>query len=112
MLIRWWIAISEGRHPLDSRLLYGVERITQADRACAVAAAAAHDLNDDLTVILSGVAGSLETLEPGHPARPLLLDARNAVERCAWKTSSLLTFSARHGVSRVAAPMETLIGEE
>jgi signal transduction histidine kinase len=89
-----------------------VERITQADRACAVAAAAAHDLNNELTVILSGVAGSLATLEPGHPARPLLCEARSAVQRCAWKTSSLLTFSARHGARRSAAPMEVLIDSE
>ncbi len=74
-----------------------------------MAAAAAHDLNCELTVILSGVAGSLATLEPGHPARALLLDAQGAVQRCAWKTSSLLTFSARRGMSRVSVPMETLL---
>jgi hypothetical protein len=89
-----------------------VERLTQADRACAVAAAAAHDLNDELTVILSSVGSSLEILEPGHPARRLLFEARNAVQRCAWKTSSMLTFSARHGARRAATKMEVLIDSE
>jgi len=103
------ISISEGRLPLAPVVLCGVERITLADRACAVAAAAAHDLNDELTVILSGVAGSLETLEPGHPARPLLLEARRAAERSAWKTSSLLHFGARHGAVRAAAPLPALL---
>jgi hypothetical protein len=86
-----------------------VERITLADRAYAVAAAAAHDLNDELTVILCGVAGSLETLEPGHPARPLLLEARRAVQRSAWKTSSLLNYSARQGVPRSPSPLPVLL---
>ena len=86
-----------------------MERITRADRACAVAAAAAQDLNDELTVILSSVVGSLETLEPGHPARSLLFEARSAAQRCAWKASSLLTFSARNGVRRTPAPMEALL---
>ena len=92
---------------------YGVvvERNRQADRACAIAAAAAHDLNDELTVILSGVSGSLATLDDGHPARPLLIDARRAIQRCAWKTSGLLNFSARSGVRRTAAPMESLMEE-
>jgi hypothetical protein len=69
-------------------------------------------LNDELTVILSGVSGSLATLEPGHPARSLLLDASGAAQRCAWKASSLLTFSARYGARRTATPMEALIESE
>lgn len=89
-----------------------MERITQADRACAVAAAAAHDLNDELTVILSSVGGSLETLEPGHPARSLLLEARRAVQRSAWKTASLLNYSARQGVPRSSVPLPVLLDSE
>jgi hypothetical protein len=38
------------------------------------AAAAAHDFNNELTVILSSVANSIMSLEPGPPARPQLLD--------------------------------------
>jgi hypothetical protein len=77
-----------------------------------VASAAAHDLNDELTVILSSIGESLEYLEAEHPARALLLDAWSAVQRCAWKTSSLLTYGARHGARRAATPMEALIDLE
>ena len=87
----------------------GVEYLSRADRICAVAAAAAHDLNDELTVILSSVIDSLRTLEPEHPARPLLLDLQSAAQRCAWKTSGLLNYSARHGAQAVAAPLESLL---
>jgi hypothetical protein len=81
----------------------------KADRACAVAAAAAHDLNDELTVILSSVVSSILVLEPGHPARPLLFDLQSAAQRCAWKASGLLNYGARHGVQPVAANLESLL---
>ena len=86
-----------------------VERLTRADRASAVAAAAAHDFNDELTVILSSVSGSIAALEPGHPARPLLLDLQGAAQRCAWKASALLNFGARRGVRPAATPLERLL---
>jgi hypothetical protein len=88
-----------------------VEHLTKADRACAVAAAAAHDLNDELTVIINSVASSLYTLEPGHPVRLLLLDAQSAAQRCVWKTSGLLNYSARRGSRPVNVPMERLVLE-
>jgi hypothetical protein len=81
-----------------------VERLTGADRACAVAAAAARELNDELTIIGSCVSESLLTLEPGHPARLYLADIQSATQRCVWKVSGLLNFSARHGRRRVSAP--------
>ena len=62
-----------------------MERLTHADRVCAVAAAGAHDLNDELTIILNGAAHSIEWLEPDHPARPLLMEIQHAVQRCVWK---------------------------
>ncbi len=86
-----------------------VERLLKSDRVWAIAAAAAHDLNDELTVILSSVTSSIESLEPGHPARPLLFDLQSAAQRCAWKASGLLNYSAMHGVQPVAAPMEDLL---
>jgi hypothetical protein len=86
-----------------------VERLTHADRACAVAAAAAHDLNDELTIIVSTTSCSLETLEPGHPARPLLLELQRAAQRCVWKTSGLLNYGARRCARPVNVPMERLI---
>ena len=88
-----------------------MERLTHADRACAVAAAAAHDLNDELTIILNTTSFSLETLEPGHPARPLLLDLQRSAQRCVWKASGLLNYSARGGSRPVNASMERLILE-
>ena len=89
-----------------------MEPLTKADRICAVAAAAAHDLNDELTVILSSVTSSIRELEPGHPARDMLLDLQGAAQRCAWKASGLLNFSARRGARPSAATFERLVEEE
>jgi hypothetical protein len=86
-----------------------VERSTRFDRASVVAAAAAHDLNDELTVILNSVSSSLATLDPAHPARPLLLELQSAAQRCVWKTSALLNFGLRRGVRPVATPLERLL---
>jgi hypothetical protein len=86
-----------------------MERITRADRTCAVAAAAAHDWNEELTVILSGVDSLLETVEADGPTRQVLLELRGAAQRCAWKASGLLNFTARRGVRPSAASMESLI---
>lgn len=86
-----------------------MERSLKHDRACAVAAAAAHDLNDELTIIFSSVCDSLSALESGHPARALLLDARSASQRCAWKTYGLLNYSAREGVQPVRTTLERLL---
>ena len=88
-----------------------MERLTHADRACAVAAAAAHDLNDELTIIVNTTSHSLQSLEPGHPARPLLLDLQRAAQRCVWKTSGLLNYGTRRGSRPVNVPMERLILE-
>lgn len=86
-----------------------MERISRPDRTCAVAAAAAHDWNEELTVILSGVDSLLETVHTDGPTRHLLLELRGAAQRCAWKASGLLNFTARRGVRPSAASMESLI---
>ena len=88
-----------------------MERLTYADRACAVAAAAAHDLNDELTIIVNTTSFSLETLEPGHPARPLLLELQRSAERCVWKANGLLNYGVRRGTGPVNVSMERLILE-
>jgi hypothetical protein len=86
-----------------------VERLTPATRAYAIAAAAAHDLNDELTVILNSVTRSIVELGADHPARPFLLDLRSAAQRCAWKTSGLLNYSACKGARPTAVPMERMV---
>jgi len=83
--------------------------LTKTDRASAVAAAAAHTLNNDLTVILSSVADSILYLEPGHPARPLLTELQMAAERCALTADALLGFGKRSGLRPTAARLECLI---
>jgi len=85
-----------------------VERLTRTDRASAGAAAAAHDINDEMTIILNSTWASLRLLEPGHPARLLLYDLSAAAQRCVWKTSAMLDFSTRHGVYPLCAPVEHL----
>jgi hypothetical protein len=89
-----------------------VKPLPRADRTVAVAAAAAHDLNDDLTVILSTVTDSLRALDPAHPARPLLLELRSAAQRCAWTASGLLNFTARRGARPSCVTLERLVAEE
>ena len=89
-----------------------VTPLTRSDRAVAVAAAAAHDLNDDLTIILTSVTDSLRSLDPQHPARPFLLDLRSAAQRCAWTASGLLNFTARRGARPSAATLDGLVAEE
>ncbi len=108
-MIRKNLDAAQGRNGRAAQLTCGVERITKADHAYAVAAAAAHDFNNDLTVILSSVANSIVSLEPGHPARPHLLDLQEAAERCTRTTSGLLAFSFSRGARLSAAPFESLI---
>ena len=97
------------RNAKTPKLLCGVERLTKADRACAIAAAAAHILNNDLTVILSSVEDSILSLEPGHPARPLLIDLQIAAERCASTAHTLLTFSSRTGLRPIPVALDQLV---
>jgi hypothetical protein len=88
-----------------------VQHLSNTKRACAVAAAAAHDFNNELTVILSSVNGALATLDAEHPARAMLLDIQAAGQRCVWKASSLLNYSARVSPGPVRASFEYLIDE-
>ena len=88
-----------------------MEHLNRAERACAVTAAAAHDLNNELTVILSCVCGALTELKPDHPARPLLIQARAAAQRCAFKASGLLNFSSRRGIMPVRDSLDHLMSE-
>jgi len=64
-----------------------------------------------MTIILNSANRSLELLEPGHPARIFLYDLRAATQRCAWKTSAVLNFTARRGVYPVHASVEHIAAE-
>jgi hypothetical protein len=88
-----------------------MESMNNAKRACAVAAAAAHDFNNELTVILSSAADALLSLDAANPAHLLLLDIQAAAQRCVWKASGLLNFSARVNPSPVRASFDYLIQE-
>ena len=100
-----------GKCPKSARYPAVVERLNQTDRACAVAAAAAHDFNDELTIIVNSASQSIRYLEPGHPARPYITEIAGAVQRCVWKVAGLLTYSARKGLRPVNVPMEQLLSD-
>ncbi len=88
-----------------------VERLTRNQRASAVAAAAAHDINEEMTIIVNSAWETLRLLEAGHPARLLLHDLGAAAQRCVWKTSAMLNFTTREGCYPVNAPVEHLTRE-
>ena len=94
-----------------ARLLCGVERLQRLDRVSTLAAATAHSLNDDLTVILSSLTGSMLAMEPGHPARLPLMDLERAALRCVTTASRLLDFSARRGTRPVCASLEAVLDD-
>ena len=80
-----------------------------SQRTGAVATAAAHDFNNELTVILSSIDCALTSLEKDHEARPLLYEIRASAQRCVFKTSALLHFGARVHPAPVRASFEYLI---
>jgi len=84
----------------------------KVDQACTLAAAAAHDFNNELTVILSSISTLIEALEPGHPARTPALDLQEAAQRCAQKTSGLLRFGLKRGSRAVRTSLDRLIDED
>ena len=94
---------------LAGQLQCGVNIVAQTNPAGAVAAAAAHDLNEELTVILNSISLSIRAVQPGHPARPFLLDLQSAAQRCAWTASGLLNFTARQGVRPSSVSLERMI---
>jgi hypothetical protein len=89
-----------------------VERLNKTDRAFAVAASAAHEWNNDLTVILSSARSTMLELEPGHPARPHVVELQHAAERCAGIAGNLLHYTARRADGAVRAQFATLVAEE
>jgi hypothetical protein len=86
-----------------------VERVVRIDRAYMVAAAAAREINDELTVIVNSLEGILDCLEEGHPALPLLAELQGAAQRCVWKSAGLMEFGARRGLPPRIAPLDKLL---
>jgi hypothetical protein len=78
------------------------------DRTGTIAATAAHDLNNELTVILNSVTESLRHLEAGHPSHGYLLELRASAQRCVSKAAALLSFCARHNHRSARASFESL----
>jgi hypothetical protein len=81
---------------------------SQADWINAVASAGAKDFNDELTIILTGIDRYIGALPADAPNRPLLFEIREAAERCAEKSSSLLNFTQRRGAHPSVGRMENL----
>jgi len=73
-----------------------------------IAAAAAHDLNCELTVILNATQRALATLEPGHPAIWLLLMAHAAAVESIAVSKGLLRRAANRGAKASPATLESM----
>jgi hypothetical protein len=86
-----------------------VERILKPDRVTAVLAAAAHEVNDELTVIMNAVAESLDALPPAHPMYHGLIEAQCAAHRLARRAEGMLCFSARRGQRPAPSIVEALL---
>jgi len=86
-----------------------VERISKPDRVTAALAAAAHDVNDELTVILNAVAESLDALPVAHPLYHGLIEAQCAAHRLAQRAEGMLCFSARRGQRPAPSCEEALL---
>ena len=86
-----------------------MERVSRTDRATAVLAAAAHEFNDELTVIMNAVAESLDALPPEHPVYHGLIEAQCAAHRLAQRAQGMLCFSARRGLRPAPSCLEALL---
>ena len=75
-----------------------------AQRALAVSAAAAADINDELTIIMNCCAELQDFVASD--------EIKDAAQRIAWKTRGLLNYADRRGVRRVIGPMERHIIEQ
>jgi hypothetical protein len=82
-----------------------VERFAKADRAATLATAVAHDLNDELTVILSSLNADLA---PGDK----LLAVERASLRCALISRRLLAYAQRRGVVRAQVALAAFLEQD
>lgn len=101
------LAHGDGQAPYHKKDIMAA--LTMAERLSTIAAAAAHDLNNELLIILSAARVALRELPDDHPARQELIDMERAGQRAAWKTVGLLRYCSKRGARLSAAPMERLI---
>lgn len=86
-----------------------MERSPGEVRAHQVAAAAAHDLNDDLTILQSQIDLLLAGLPVGDPNCPGLMDLKAAGGRCKLTTELLLNHSLANGATPSSLTLAKMI---
>jgi hypothetical protein len=101
--------VASGANPIRGAYAADVDRILKPDRATAILAAAAHEFNDELTVIMNAVAESLDALSPTHPMFHNLVEAQCAAHRLAQRAEGMLCFSARRGQRPAPSVVEALL---
>ena len=69
----------------------------QPDKLAAFAAAVAHELNEELTVILNAVHLLLDEVPREHPVRHALEQLESATSRCTGMTDGLLELTRNRG---------------
>ena len=88
----------------------GTDRTTENSiDVSAVAAAAAHAINNELCIILGNVAIALDSLEMDDPLRVGLLEIQASAQRSAWIVASLLKFGVRASPEPVRTSFEYLV---
>lgn len=77
----------------------------------ALAAGVAHDINDQLMLVVNAVAASLERVPPDHPAAAGLKESERAVMRCVGITQRLLAFTKAVAQHTPPVSLEALLRE-
>lgn len=86
--------------------------LSGSERICVVAAAAASEVNDELTIILCSAEAAIAELPFGHPVRRMVIDIQTAGTRAASTASGLLRYSARNGGRPSSATFDHLADEK
>jgi hypothetical protein len=82
-----------------------VEVFAKPDLAASLAIAVAHDINDELTVILSSLNADLTPREK-------MIAVESASLRCALITRRLQTYASRRGNACARVPLQTLLEQD
>src|ERR1700690_1350675 len=83
------IASKQDKAP-DMELETAMRKEQKLEMMGALAGFLAHDLNNELTVILGNVGLSLDSLDPDHSLYEGLHEAQQATQRCVEMTRALL----------------------